>query len=222
MQIINIITPDYRRYLSKEEIAAIEHEVSIMETREAAGIEALKVVQKHRGWISDESLYAIAHCLSMPVADLEGVATFYNLIYRQPVGRYVIHICNSISCHLTGYQQVLQAVKEHLAIDYGQTTEDGLFTLLSNVCLGGCDKAPVMMIAQQHYEYLTAEKAVAILEKLARQAKNVANETPQAESYLANIFSEGDKQVSPAVRGKDYLDDDDVAGEVNEMELSDD
>ena len=160
MQIINTITPDYRSYLSKEEIAAIEHEASIMETREAAGIEALKVVQKHRGWISDDSLYAIAQLLNMSAAELEGVATFYNLIYRQRVGRYVIHICNSISCHLSGYQQVLQAIKEHLGIDYGQTTDDGLFTLLSNACLGGCDKAPVMMIGEHHYQYLRDRKSV--------------------------------------------------------------
>ncbi|NQY62701.1 MAG: NADH-quinone oxidoreductase subunit NuoE [Alteromonadaceae bacterium] len=166
MQIIKTVTLDYRQYLTEKEILEIEHEVSIMETRESAGIEALKIVQHHRGWISDESLNAIAQLLAISSAQLEGVATFYNLIYRQPVGRYVIHICDSISCHLLGYQQVLQAIKTHLGIDYGQTTADGLFTLLSNVCLGGCDKAPVMMIGQQHYEHLTSEKAVAILNGL--------------------------------------------------------
>ncbi|WP_348650698.1 NADH-quinone oxidoreductase subunit NuoE [Thalassomonas sp. RHCl1] len=216
MQIINTITPDYRSYLSKEEMAAIEHEASIMETREAAGIEALKVVQKHRGWISDDSLYAIAQMLNMSAAELEGVATFYNLIYRQKVGRYVIHICNSISCHLSGYQQVLQAIKAHLGIDYGQTTADGMFTLLSNACLGGCDKAPVMMIGERHYEYLTPEKAVEILEKIAAGAST--------ENYLSSFLNEGDaaadRENKP--RSRDYLDDDDVAGEISEMELSDD
>ncbi len=182
-QIIPSVTLDHRQYLTKEEISAIEHEASIMETREAAGIEALKVVQEHRGWISDDSLTAIAQLLSISTAQLEGVATFYNLIYRQPVGQYVIHICDSISCHLTGYQQVLQAIKKHLKIGFGQTTPDGMFTLLTNVCLGGCDKAPVMMIAEKHYEHLTPEKAVAILNVLSQQApskKHSANDDKQA------------------------------------------
>jgi len=179
MQVIKTVTLDYRQYLTGEEIAAIEHEVSIMETREAAGIEALKLVQEHRGWVSDDSLLAISQLLDIPMAQLEGVATFYNLIYRQPVGRYVIHICNSISCHLTGYQDVLASIKEHLGIDYGQTTEDGLFTLLSNACLGGCDKSPVMMIGKEHYYQLTPEKAIAILNGLSQ---NVAVSQESAEA----------------------------------------
>jgi len=161
--------PDYRDYLTEEEISAIEHEVSILETRASASIDALKIVQSHRGWISDESLFAIAKLLKVSTADLEEVATFYNLIYRQPVGKHVIHICDSIACHLNGYSQVLSAIKNHLSIEYGQTTPDGYFTLLSNPCLGGCDKAPVMKIGHQHYENLTADKAISILKDLANQ-----------------------------------------------------
>jgi len=167
METIDTITIDYQHYLTANEIAAIEHEASIMETREAAGIEALKVVQEHRGWVSDDSLYAISDLLAMPVAQLEGVATFYNLIYRQAVGEYVIHLCDSIACHLLATDDVLTAIKQHLQIDYGQTTTDGKFTLLSNACLGGCDKAPVMMIGVEHYEHLTPESAVEILQRLA-------------------------------------------------------
>lgn len=169
METIDIITIDYQHYLTASEIAAIEHEASIMETREAAGIEALKVVQNHRGWVSDDSLYAISDLLAMPVAQLEGVATFYNLIYRQAVGEHVIHLCDSIACHLTDMNGVLEAIKQYLQIDYGQTTQDGKFTLLSNACLGGCDKAPVMMVGSMHYEQLTPDRAVEILQQLANQ-----------------------------------------------------
>ena len=158
---------DFRQYLSVAEITAIEHEASIMETREAAGIEALKVVQQHRGWISDDSLIAISQCLNISSAQLEGVATFYNLIYRQKVGHYVIHLCDSISCHLTGYEEILTTIKNHLNIGYGQTTQDGQFTLLSNACLGSCDKSPAMMINGKHYQSLTAESVVAILNELS-------------------------------------------------------
>ncbi|WP_198951646.1 NADH-quinone oxidoreductase subunit NuoE [Colwellia chukchiensis] len=171
MNSIDTVTIDYQTYLSAAEIAAIEHEVSIMETRDAAGIEALKVVQAHRGWISDDSLFAISDLLAMPIAQLEGVATFYNLIYRQPVGQYVIHVCDSIACHLMGYEAVLIAIKQHLAIDYGQTTADGKFTLLSNACLGCCDKAPAMMVGTEHYQNLTPASAVAVLAQLAAKGE---------------------------------------------------
>ena len=171
METINTTIIDYQHYLTVTEIAAIEHEASIMETREAAGIEALKVVQAHRGWISDESLFAISDLLVVPIAQLEGVATFYNLIYRQPVGQYVIHLCDSIACHLTGLDSVLYAIKQHLNIEYGQTTADGKFTLLSNACLGSCNKAPAMMIGTEHYQYLSPEIAVDILQKLAAKGE---------------------------------------------------
>jgi NADH-quinone oxidoreductase subunit E len=162
---------DFRQYLSSTEIAAIEHEVTIMENREAAGIEALKVVQAHRGWISDDSLIAIAQCLNISSAQLEGVATFYNLIYRQPVGHYVIHLCDSISCHLSDYEEILQTIKTYLGIDYGQTTADGEFTLLSNACLGHCDKSPAMMINDKHYHLLTPEYVIDIINGLGQNVE---------------------------------------------------
>lgn len=164
---------NFRQYLSSTEISAIEHEVAIMENREAAGIEALKVVQAHRGWISDDSLIAIAQCLNISSAQLEGVATFYNLIYRQQVGRHVIHLCDSISCHLTGYEEILHTIKTHIGIGYGQTTADGEFTLLSNACLGNCDKSPAMMIGNRHYHSLTPDSVVEILEGLKQGMEQV-------------------------------------------------
>ncbi|MDC1255993.1 NADH-quinone oxidoreductase subunit NuoE [bacterium] len=172
IDIINDVKPHYSQYLSADEKSEIDHEASILETPEAAGIEALKVVQSHRGWISDDSLLAIAQYLKMTSAELEGVATFYNLIYRQPVGKNVIHICNSVSCHLLGYSDMLSTIKNHLHIDYGQTTADGLFTLLSNACLGGCDKAPVMMIGKEHYENLTVPKVIDVLENIKANSKS--------------------------------------------------
>jgi NADH-quinone oxidoreductase subunit E len=175
MNIINQVILHCTQYLTASEMAEIDHEISIMETREAAGIEALKIVQANRGWINDDSLTAIAQYLKMSTAELEGVATFYNLIYRQPVGKYVIHLCNSISCHLTGYDEILQTIKQYLSIDYGQTTADGLFTLLSNVCLGGCDKSPVMMIGDKHYQQLNVEKTIEVLTQLKNQANEGEN-----------------------------------------------
>ncbi|TRX55756.1 NADH-quinone oxidoreductase subunit NuoE [Thalassomonas sp. M1454] len=172
-QQINTVNIDYRTYLSAGEIAAIEHETTLLEYREAAGIEALKIVQNNRGWISDDSLFAIANLLQMPVSQLEGVATFYNLIYRQPVGKYVIHLCDSISCYLTGFETIADYLQQELGIGFGQTSSDGLFTLLTNACLGGCDKGPTMMIDGKHYQHLTVDAVQTILVELTNSANGL-------------------------------------------------
>ncbi|MCZ6459046.1 MAG: NADH-quinone oxidoreductase subunit NuoE [Gammaproteobacteria bacterium] len=132
--------------LSDEEISAIENEIAHLPDRESAAIEALQIVQKARGWISDESLNAIASLLGMSAAALDSIATFYNLIHRSPVGRHVIMVCDSVSCYVMGCQNVNTALQDHLQIKPGETTPDGKFTLIPIVCLGACDRAPVMLI----------------------------------------------------------------------------
>lgn len=150
--------------LSKEEISEIEAEAKRYETKQAACIDALRIVQAHRGWISDEHLADIAAVLEMSPHTLDGVATFYNLIYRRPVGRHVIHICDSVSCWLTGYEQQRAHLEDSLGIALGQTTPDGRFTLLPIPCLGACDHAPAMMIDEQLHQDLTPEGIDRILE----------------------------------------------------------
>ena len=132
--------------LSPEEIAEIEEEVSHYEHKQAASIETLKIIQKYRGWVSDDCLNAAARLLEMPATELEGVATFYNLIFRKPVGRHVIMVCDSVSCWIKGCERVRRKLKKKLNIDYGQTTIDGEYTLLPVVCQGACDRAPVMLV----------------------------------------------------------------------------
>jgi len=132
--------------LSKEELQEIEHELAHYEQPSAATIEALKIVQKHRGWVSDDAVKAIAEKLKTSAADVDAVATFYNLIFRKPVGRHVIFVCDSMSCYVMGYDSLRRKLEDKLGIKYGQTTADGRFTLLPIVCLGTCDKAPAMLI----------------------------------------------------------------------------
>ena len=153
--------------LSPEEVEEIEAEVSHLPNRESAAIDALMIVQKHRGWVSDESLNAIAKFLNMSVAELDGVATFYNLIYRQPVGRHVISMCDSVSCYVMGADQLGKDLQQKLGIKFGETTSDGRFTLLPIVCLGACDKAPTMQIDEDLIENVSAEKLDAVFEKYA-------------------------------------------------------
>ena len=153
--------------LSTEEIQKIEHEISLVPIKKSACIEALKVVQQHRGWVSDDSIKAVADLMDMSPAELDSVATFYNLIFRQPVGRHVILVCDSISCWVMGYENVRAYLTEKLNINYGQTTPDGRFTMLPNVCLGCCDHAPALMIDNDLYYDLTTEQLDEILNKYA-------------------------------------------------------
>ena len=138
--------------LSEQELSAIDREIAHVPYRSAVAIEALKIVQAHRGWVSDESLQAIARHLEMSAEELEGIATFYNLIFRRPVGENVILLCNSISCWIKGCDKLQQNITEQLGIEPGQTTPDNRYTLLPVTCLGACDKAPVMMVGEALHE----------------------------------------------------------------------
>jgi NADH-quinone oxidoreductase subunit E len=134
--------------LSPQELKEIEHELSHYEQPSAATIEALKIVQKHRGWVSDEAVKDIAEKLKTSAADVDSVATFYNLIFRKPVGRHVIFQCDSVSCHIMGADGLRAKLQARLGIKPGQTTPDNRFTLLPIVCLGTCDRAPAMLVDQ--------------------------------------------------------------------------
>ena len=131
--------------------------------RKAACIEALKIVQSKLGWISDESLNEIAEYMNMSAEELDSVASFYNLIFRKPVGRNIILLCDSISCYVMGYEKIYDHLKNTLQIKFGETTPDGRFSLLPNACLGTCDYAPALMINNNLYRNLTIEKLDEIL-----------------------------------------------------------
>ena len=144
--------------LSDDEVREIQHEVDHLPDSQSAAIDALLIVQKHRGWVSDESLNAIARLLEMSPEALDSIATFYNLIFRQPVGRHVVMVCDSVSCYVMGADGLTQRIQEHLGIKLGETTPDDRFTLLPIVCLGACDKAPTMLIDQELIEDVSADK----------------------------------------------------------------
>ena len=151
--------------LTETEIEAINHEVSVVPYKKAAVIEALKIVQNQRGWISDESVEAVAEYLEMSPAEVDSVATFYNLIFRKPVGRHVILLCDSISCYVMDYQKIYEGLQQQLNIKFGQTTTDQRFTLLPNACLGCCDHAPALMIDEDLYRDVKVEELKNILTK---------------------------------------------------------
>ncbi len=149
--------------LSEEERHEIQEEIARYERKQAASIEALKIVQRHRGWVSDEGLSDAAEALDMTVDELEGIATFYNLIFRRPVGQHIILVCNSISCWIMGYDRLRERLSSRLGIQLGQTTPDRRFTLLPIVCLGTCDHAPALMIDNDLYQDVDPDKLDQIL-----------------------------------------------------------
>jgi NADH-quinone oxidoreductase subunit E len=151
--------------LTDIERKAIEQELAHYPDKRAACVEALKVVQQHRSWVSDESLKDVAEFLDMTPDELDGVATFYNLIFRRPVGRHVVLVCNSISCWIMRQDDLRDRLQRRLGIRPGETTEDGRFTLLPIVCLGACDHAPVMMIDKDLHQDMTPDKAEEILKQ---------------------------------------------------------
>ena len=125
----------------------------------------MKIVQRHRGWVSDESLRDIGELLEMSPADLDGVATFYNLIFRKPVGRHVVMLCDSVSCWIMGYERMREHLTSRLGIQFGETTPDNRFTLLPIVCLGACDHAPAMIVNNNLHGDLDPNKIDKLLEE---------------------------------------------------------
>jgi NADH-quinone oxidoreductase subunit E len=151
--------------LTEDERREIQLELGQSDHKPAAIVEALKIVQRHRGWIADESVRDLAEFLEMTPDEIDAIATFYSLIFRRPVGRHVILICDSISCWIMGYEDLRTHLRDRLDIGLGQTSADGRFTLLPIPCLGTCDHAPAMMIDEDLYQDLTREKIDQILTK---------------------------------------------------------
>ena len=158
---------DPKHTLTETETAAIREIYRHFPEKSAACIEGLKVIQRHRRWVSDEAIRGLAEILDMSPAAIDSVATYYSLIFRRPVGRNVILICNSVSCWIMGYEPIVRSLKERLSIDYGQTTADDRFTLLSIPCLGACDHAPAMIVDEDLHRDLTDEKLEPILNQYA-------------------------------------------------------
>ena len=151
--------------LTEQEKGEILHEARLYPHLKAACLDALKIVQRHRGWVNDENIEDIAELLYMSADEVDGVATFYSRIYRKPVGRNVILICDSVSCMVMDYQSIYDHIYNRLGIRFGETTTDGRFTVLPISCLGDCDHAPAIMINDDLYHNLNASDLGELLEK---------------------------------------------------------
>ena len=156
--------------LSESERAGIEEAARHYDESASAVGDALMIVQESRGWVSDEAIADLARALGMSGEDVDAVATFSDLVYRRPVGRNVILVCDSVSCWITGYDAVIGHLRSRLGIGLGQTTTDGMFTLLPVGCLGACEQAPAMMINGELFGNLTPARIDETLARYARSA----------------------------------------------------
>ena len=134
--------------------------------KQAALLMVLHYVQGRFGYLSQESIQAVADELELTAAKVRGVATFYTMYNLAPVGKYHIQVCTNLSCSLMGSETVMDHLKRRLGIGVGETTEDGRFTLSEVECLASCGTAPMMQINDDYYENLTPEKVDEILGSL--------------------------------------------------------
>jgi NADH-quinone oxidoreductase E subunit len=130
--------------------ATIEHHMSLYPEKRSAVLPALRAAQERHGWLSPEAVEQVAAVMQVTPAYLESIASFYDMLELEPVGRHTIYMCTNLSCQLRGAQDVLQALSEATGAPVGESSPDGLFHLRSFECLGACDLAPMASIGG-HY-----------------------------------------------------------------------
>ena len=151
--------------LNKSEKKRFKEIIREYQHKPAASMEVLRMIQSKRGWVSDEDISEAAELLEMSSEELDGIASFYDLIFRKPVGRHVVLVCDSVSCWTMGYKGIRDRLVQSLAINLGETSPDGRFTLLPAACIGMCDHAPAMVIDTDLYEDVTEQMINEILSR---------------------------------------------------------
>ena len=142
--------------------------------RKSAVLAALYLVQDQQGSLTANALRHVAQFLRITPAEVEDVATYYVMFFRAPVGKYVLQVCRTLSCALAGAELVTESLSEKLGIKVGDTDASGLFTLLEFECLGACDRAPVVMVNNEHWhEKATPESCAKLVDDLKSKGVSV-------------------------------------------------
>jgi NADH-quinone oxidoreductase subunit E len=157
--------PDELRESIEKKVGESEHPRELL-------VDVLLELQDHYGYVNDEAMGVAAELFDMTPLEIDELATFYDFIYREPVGKYVIHVCDSAICWMNGHQSVLDLISNRLGIRLGETSPDGMFTLLPACCIGYCDRSPAMMVNRKVYGSLSPEKIDRILSKCRNGEKS--------------------------------------------------
>lgn len=152
--------------------ANLEQRIAAAVTHREAAVDVMKELQRHYGWLTDEALEEASQLLGLSILQVEELATFYEMIYRRPVGRHVVHVCDSISCWSLGGETLLKYLAEILETAPGSITADGAVTLLPCSCLGNCGEAPCMMVGEKQYGRMTPEIGAQIVTALRNDFTN--------------------------------------------------
>jgi NADH-quinone oxidoreductase subunit E len=136
-------------------------------------VDVLYALQNHFGYLCDEAIEEAAKYLGMSALEVDGLATFYDFLYREPVGRYVIHVCDGVVCWMHRVDGVFRHLQDVLGIAVGETTPDGMFSILPTACIGDCQNAPGMLVNGKYYGRLTNEKIDDILARLREHGEEI-------------------------------------------------
>ncbi len=153
-----MIPTDVKKAL-EERIGAARHPKELV-------VDVMMAYQDELGYLNDDAVVEVAGLVGMTPLQIDELATFYTFIYREPVGKYVIHVCDSLICWMDGYLPIVEYLKKKLYVEVGETTRDGLFTLLPVCCIGYCDRAPAMMVNKKVFGFLTPGKIDEIIDGL--------------------------------------------------------
>lgn len=154
------LTPAMREELSRTMLPRYE-------TKLGALLPTLHAVQHEYGWIAPQAMLEVAEFLGLSPAQVIDTASFYEEYWLRPRGKYLVQVCRSIACEFCGQPEITEAVRARLGIDVGETTDDGVFTLVELECLGSCDTAPVMLVNDKLFENLTPQMVGPILDEVA-------------------------------------------------------
>ncbi|GAC1323928.1 MAG: hypothetical protein NVS2B16_06620 [Chloroflexota bacterium] len=152
------------RVLSADAVARIRAFAHKYPNSRSALLPALHVAQNEVGWVSRDAMEDVADVLSVSVDQVEEVATFYTMYYTEPVGTYVLEVCKTLPCSILGADEIIDYIAQKLGIQPGETTDDGMFTLLRVECLAACHRAPIMQVNHRYFQDLTPQKVDALIE----------------------------------------------------------
>jgi len=165
---------------------------------QSGSLPLLDLAQRQEGWISLSAMNKIAKILKIPEMEIYEVATFYTMFRRQKSGKYIVSVCTTTPCEICGSEKILHTIEKHLGIHVGETTPDGLFTLMEVECLGACVNAPMIQVDDDYYEDLTPETTINILETLKKGKK--PNPGPQTNRRkVAEPFDQLTSLLDPLV-----------------------
>ena len=154
---------------SEEAKKTLDKIIAKYPTKKSALLPALWLAQEeYGGWLPEEAMAEVAGYLDLSKAEVQGVATFYTMYNKQPVGKFHIEVCHNIVCMVRGADELINHIGSKLGISEGETTPDRKFTLASAECLGACANAPCFMIGENYYEDMTPEKTDELLDRLAK------------------------------------------------------